>query len=145
MKFIVLLQHLENRLGYHQVPVNVHANRLQDLFECSPLHHDMMLRLSQAIYKKNGCTSIIARIDRDQTLAALGEIRLEVLRSTDTDVDLFEYIEELCFAVEAAFTENDRRRIQRESLAEQQSRMISKGADVIDLANYRQRRSNSSA
>ena len=144
MKFIVLLQKLEQQLGYHQVPINAHAHRLQDVFECSPLHHDLMLRLIQAIYKQNGCTSMFARVELESTQVALSEIRLGALKANNTDVDLFKFIDDLCYAVEDAFANSDRRRNQDLPTTNQTASSTVKDADIIDLANYRQRKANSS-
>ena len=49
MNFKELLSHLEERLGYHQFPVNPAATNIKDVFEGSPLHHDIMTRLVRAL------------------------------------------------------------------------------------------------
>lgn len=108
MTFIELLRKLEARLGYHQFPLNPGAKGLKDLFECSPLHHELMVRLAQSIFVANGCKRLTDTVGREATLDAVAPIRVQVLRSERTDVDLYRLIEELCAALAAVFGDSAR-------------------------------------
>ena len=105
MNFQGLMLKLEERLGYHQVPLNPRATSLKDLFEGGPLHHELMTRLVRAIYGENACRRLTDPVEREKTLAALGPLRLEFLRAASTDVDLHRLIEELCVVLAEAFGE----------------------------------------
>ncbi|MFQ5551563.1 MAG: hypothetical protein ACE5FJ_10045, partial [Gemmatimonadales bacterium] len=58
MNFKELVHNLENHIGYHQIPINPGATGPKDLFECSPLHHELMTDLVQAIFKQNRCRKL---------------------------------------------------------------------------------------
>lgn len=103
MNFLELLQKLEAQLGYHQLPLNPSATTLKNLFETIALHHELMKRLTQAIYSANRCRTLTSPVERDATFDALAPLRLEVLQSKHTDVDLFRFIDELCIALDLAF------------------------------------------
>lgn len=103
MTFERLMRYMERVLGHHQVPLRAHAARLADLFESCALHHELMLRLANSVYKENRCTKLSDPIDRTTTLNALGPIRRDVLRAPHTDVDAYNFIESLCAAVCDAF------------------------------------------
>lgn len=137
MTFKELLEYLEERLGYHQMPLNPAATGIKDVFECSPVHPDLMVSVVHAIYAENGCRSLHDKVERLVTLDALGPIRLARLRAASTDVDEHSLIEELCVILNEAFTED----------AEPPQRAPAPAAaEIIPLAPYlRQRRFKSSA
>ena len=139
MNFKQLLQHLEECLGYHQVPVNPSATGARDVFECSPLHHELMTELIKAIYLENGCRHLTDPVKRKPTFKAMTPIRLKVLRSSQTDVDAFQLIDALCTAVDEAFSEENR---QENGEKRQRSYATAEPpkADVIQLDNFRYRR-----
>lgn len=103
MTLIELLRRLEAQLGYVQLPLNPHATSIKDVFESIPLHHDFMKRLVQAIYTANSCTRLHDPVDRAKTFDAVAPLRLEVLRSDRTDIDLYRLTEETCAALDRAF------------------------------------------
>ena len=103
MNFVELMRHLETRLGYHQIPLNPAARGIKDLFENSPLHHDLITRLAKAIFSENQCRRLEDPVARDVTFRALSPIRLEALRSNSTDIDLYRLVDELCSALEQIF------------------------------------------
>lgn len=123
MTFIELLRKLEARLGYHQFPLNPAAKSLKDLFECSPLHHELAVRLAQSIFVANGCRRLTDPVGRDATLDAVAPIRLQVLQSERTDVDLYRLIEELCATLADLFGE--RARLQPREAARPTAQIIS--------------------
>lgn len=107
MNFLQLVQFLEHHLGHHQIPIKADARDLQDLFETAPLHHELLPRIAQAIYKANRCRTLQDAVCGESTFAAIAPIRLEVLRAANTDIDLYRLIEELCTAVAAAFSSSE--------------------------------------
>jgi hypothetical protein len=54
------MQSLETQLGYLYVPLNSDADRLNELFETSPLHHDFIVQFAKFVYKQNRCTHLKA-------------------------------------------------------------------------------------
>lgn len=103
MSFLGLMQFLEDRLGHHQVPLNLHATTPAALLSSCALHHDLTKDIAATIYKANACRKLHDRIDAEKTLAALAPIRLKVIKSPQTDIDTFEFIESLCATVDAYF------------------------------------------
>lgn len=103
MNFKDLMQQLETRLGYHQIPLNPAARGIKNIFENSPLHHDLVTRLVKAIFSENKCQRLEDAVARDATFRALSPIRLEALRSNSTDIDLFRLVDDLCLEVERIF------------------------------------------
>lgn len=139
MTFKELLQQLEACLGHHQIPLHAAPAGMHDLFEFCALHHELMTEIAMAIYKQNGCHGLGDEVTRAATFEALSPIRLRILRSPRTDVDLFHLIEELCRAVDAAFGI-------RESAAKRpDSDPARHRAPVVSLAQFRARRLRSSA
>jgi len=105
MNFKELLEQLEERLGFHQFPVNPAATNIKDVFEGSPLHHDLMTRLVRAIYVSNGCRQLTDTVNLEKTLQALTPIRQETLRAARTDVDLYRVLDDLGTALNKIFVE----------------------------------------
>ncbi len=139
MTFRELMQQLEAQLGHHQIPLQAAPTGMHDLFEFCALHHELMTEIALAIYKQNNCRALTDQVTRAATLDALAPIRLRVLRSPKTDVDLFHLIEELCRAVDVAFGAN-------ESMAKGPAADPVRGrASVISLDRFRARRLRSSA
>ena len=133
MNFKELLEQLEERLGYHQFPVNPAATNIKDVFEGSPLHHDMMIRLARAIYVSNACRRLTDPVNLDKTLQALAPIRQEALRSSMADVDLYRVLDELGVALNEIFVESNT----SDKSAPSQTRRT---AVIIPLAAYRRQR-----
>ncbi|MBI3899362.1 MAG: hypothetical protein HY308_13840 [Gammaproteobacteria bacterium] len=132
MKFFELMQQLEAHLGYHQIPLNAGATNLKNLFECSPLHHELMMRLTQAIYSGNRCRRLSDNIEHNVTFEAIGPIRLQVLQSPQTDVDLFRLINELCVIVDRSFGPAAPHRTDED--------VPPTNAQIIELAPFRRQR-----
>ncbi|MHB8536026.1 MAG: hypothetical protein ACYDBW_11360 [Sulfuricaulis sp.] len=105
MNFKELLAQLEERLGYHQFPVNPAATNIKNVFEGSPLHHDMMTGLARSIYVANACRRLTDPVILEKTLQALAPIRQETLRAARTDVDLYRLLDELGTALNEIFAE----------------------------------------
>lgn len=100
MLFKQLVQHLEERLGHHQVPMNARAKNLSDILGGCAVHHDFLTTVLRAIHKANRCQKIDDTIARAPTLAAIEPLRLAVLRNPHTDIDLYRFMEELCVEIE---------------------------------------------
>jgi hypothetical protein len=132
MNFKELLAQLEERLGYHQFPVNPAATNIKNIFEGSPLHHDMMTGLARAIYVANACRCLTDPVSLDKTLSALTPIRLEALRSAKTDVDLYRLLDELGAVLNEIFVDT---KAPIKSIAP-----IQRTAEIILLSAYRRQR-----
>ena len=100
MLFKQLVQHLEERLGHHQVPANARAKSLADILGGCAVHHDFLTTVLRAVYKNNRCQKIDDAIARTTTLAAIEPLRLAVLRDPHTDIDLYRFMEDLCAQTE---------------------------------------------
>ena len=133
MNFKELLAQLEERLGYHQFPVNHAATNIKNVFEGSPLHHDMMTGLARAIYVANACRRLTDPVALDKTLQALAPIRQEALRAARTDVDLYRLLDDLGAALTEIFAEH---KVAVKPTAFQERRT----AEIIPLAAYRRQR-----
>ncbi len=106
MNFYQLLQHFEERLGYHQLPLNPGATGLRDLFEGTPLHHDWMTQFVRAVYSDNRCQRLTDPVTLAETFKALAMLRQQALKASATDVDLRTLVEEVGEAVNAIFADN---------------------------------------
>lgn len=95
MNFYQLLQQIEDRLGYHQLPLNPGATGIRDIFDGTPLHHDWMVQLVRAIYTENGCRGLTDPVQRAQTFKALAVLRQQALRAATTDIELRTMVEEI--------------------------------------------------
>jgi len=95
MNFYQLLQQLEDRLGYHQLPLNPGATGIRDIFDGTPLHHDWMVQLVRAIYAENRCRGLTDPVQRAQTFKALAVLRQQALRAAATDIELRTVVEEV--------------------------------------------------
>jgi len=128
--FIELLQRLESRLGYHQLPLNPAATDLRNIFESGPLHHDLLTRVVREIYRSNRCRRIEDAVTRDGTFNAIAPIRQSLLGATSTDVDAYHVMDDLCRAVAHVFTDAE--------LPLRQSRRAVRGTpgQVIDLMPF---------
>ena len=107
MNFKELLEQLEERLGYHQFPVNPAATNIKNVFEGSPLHHDMMTGLARAIYVSNACRRLTDPVNLEKTLLALAPIRQQALRSAAADVDIYRLLDEMGIALNEIFADNN--------------------------------------
>ena len=106
--FRELMQHLEQSLGSCKVPLNPNAKGLKDLFESIPLHPEVMRHVCQSIFTQNHCKKLDDPIHAAATYAALAPIRLKVLSSARTDIDLFHFVEQLCAKITALLGEEER-------------------------------------
>ncbi len=106
MNFFQLLQHLEERLGYHQLPLNPAATTLRDLFEGTPLHHEWMTQFVRAVYAENRCQRLTDSVTLAETFKALAVLRQQALKASTTDVDLRALVEEIGETINAAFADN---------------------------------------
>jgi len=105
MTFIELLNFLEDRLGYHQFPVNVQAKDLAQVFDSSAIHHDFAVKLVHEIYKANHCQNLRSPIDQDKVEEVLVRLRADALDGKKTDIDLYHFIEDICVVVYEFFTQ----------------------------------------
>ena len=136
MIFLDLLKQLEHRLGYHQLPVNPNAKELAEIFDNSPVHGDLPIRVVHEIYKINGCQKLTDVVDHTKTNTALIPVRLEILRSQKTDVDAFLFMDDLCHAVKDILLQDNGT---NENTGSEIDTVNNRKAMVIDLARYRHR------
>ena len=104
MTYRQLVEYLEYQLGYHQMPVDPHAEGPQDLFESCPLHDGLTKQLVRGIFKRNRCQRLSDPVYQDKTESILKEIRNCVRQEKRTDVDRFNFVEDYCQAVHEFFT-----------------------------------------
>lgn len=135
MKFLELLQKLEAQLGYHHVPLSPTARTLKDLFECSPIHPELIVRLAQAIHAQNGCRNLNDPVYRHATFDAFAPIRMQALNAKHTDIDTYRLIDELASAIERAFRAPDEMSERAALIAPPR-----KSAEIIPLAPFRRSR-----
>lgn len=105
MNFYQLLQQIEDRLGYHQLPLNPGATGIRDIFDGTPLHHDWMVQLVRAIYAENGCRRLTDPVQRMQSFKALAVLRQQALRASATDIELRTLVEEIGEMLNEIFAE----------------------------------------
>jgi hypothetical protein len=103
MTFKELLETLERQFGSHQFPLNPAARGIKDVFESSPLHPDLVTRLTREIFSGNRCQTLGDAVTRDDTLAALTKLRLEVLKARTTDIDARRFVDDLGGSLERIF------------------------------------------
>lgn len=103
MKFKLFIQALEKNLGYHHIPFNQDANTIQNLFDGTPVQSEFVIKFVRAVYKENNCASLETEITKTVTESCLAEARLTALRSKHIDIDTFNFIEDLCQAVNNIF------------------------------------------
>jgi hypothetical protein len=142
LTFAQFVRHLERRLGHHQLPLNPSATGIQDLFESCALHHELMMRLVQEIYKKNKCEKLSDTVTRSATFDAVAPIRLEILRGPHTDIDLYNLMEDLCAAINAAFG-GDPTRPQSKKTPIPSHGVAQDTQRVVELSRFRRRKINS--
>lgn len=133
MNFFQLLQHLEERLGYHQLPLNPAATGLRDLFEGTPLHHEWMTLFVRAVYADNRCQRLTDPVTLAETFKALAVLRQQALKASATDVDLRALVEEVGEAVNAIFADNT-------SAAHPSTAPTGGGAEIIPFRGRRRLR-----
>jgi len=135
MTFRDFLEHLERSLGYHQIPLNRHADSPRDIFESCPLHDELTKQLVRTIYKRNQCQRFIDPVDREKTETVLKEIRNSVMQEKATDVDRYHYIEDFCAAVNDFFVAGNPKKSPH-----QPDEPARDSAKVVNFQRYRQRR-----
>lgn len=107
MTFWELMCQLENRLGYHQVPLNPRARTLKTIFETVPLHPELMTRLARDIFKFNRCQKLGDSVNGHETFSALAPLRAELRHNTTTDIDTIRLLDELSLELNRAFGEEN--------------------------------------
>jgi len=106
MTFIELMQRLEQMLGYHQWPVDPDARELRDVFDNSPVNGELAIRIMRELYKGNHCQKLDDAVTLEQCDQTLIPIRLKLVRSQTTDIDAYQFMEQMCHAVHKAWMKN---------------------------------------
>jgi hypothetical protein len=99
MTYIELLQALEQRLGYQHLPLNPHASNMKNLFDSTPVHHELMQRLVQALFRNNECRLLTDAVACNVCFEAVGMVRQETLKTATTDVDAYRLLDDLSEAL----------------------------------------------
>jgi hypothetical protein len=132
MTYIELLQALEQRLGNQHLPLNPRATTMKQIFEGSPVHHELMRQLVDAIYIANGCRQLGDAVDKDKTFAAIGPLRRDTLQRPTADVDVYRLLDDVCHALDRCFADG--------AAANAPEKTKSAPADVIPLDAARRRK-----
>lgn len=103
MTFIELMQRLEQMLGYHQWPVDSGARELREVFDNSPVNGELTIKIMRALYKGNHCQKLTDPVTLEQCDQTLIPIRLKLVRSQTTDIDAYQFMEQMCHAVHKAW------------------------------------------
>lgn len=141
MKFKLFIQALEKSLGYHHIPFNRDGTTIQNLFDGTPVQSEFVIKLVRAIYKENKCASLETVITKTITEKCLAESRLEALKSKHIDIDTFNFIEDLCHAVNGAFkTEQNSVKTGKEAGITMQNKSQDDESNVISIKYKRHRR-----
>lgn len=140
MTFKEFVDKLEQRLGYHQIPFNPDATRIQDVLDSSPVHGDLVVRVLRAIYKQNGCQSLLHPVTQEKIDHALVPIRLDVLRSKKSDIYAVQLMDELCHAVKSITAHTKDSPINELPIPHnRRSNSVKKAAQIIPFNTYRRR------
>lgn len=103
MTFRELIELLSKRIGHHQVPLNPAATELRGLIDSGAVHYELINQIVTALYTGNRCRRLKDAVTQDASFEALEPIRLAVLRSSSTDVDVHHLMETICLEVAHAF------------------------------------------
>jgi hypothetical protein len=140
MKFKLFIQALEKNLGYHHIPYSQDATTIQNLFDGTPVQSDFVIKFVRAVYKENSCTSLETEITKTVTEHCLAEARLTALRSKHIDIDTFNFIEDLCHAVNDIF-QNESSQKDHENITEAKEDKRNKDSSkIISIEHKRHRR-----
>ena len=96
MTFRQLIQHLAEKIGMHQIPVDTSANEIRYFLAEDGVHHQFVTALVRDIYKYNSCGHLDATIDRVKTMSLLGKIRANLLSEEDADICKVRLMNQLC-------------------------------------------------
>jgi hypothetical protein len=132
MTFLELLQHLEQRLGNQHLPLNPKATEFKKIFEGSPVHHDLMRGLVEAIYVANGCRQLTDTVDKEICFSAIGPLRRDTLKTATADVDVYRLLDEFCHALSDIFSDGGKNSGKEEVKASQ--------AEIISIDSARRRK-----
>ena len=137
MTYLQLMEFLETRLGYHQIPINPGAHGPKDLFEGCPLHDGLTQQLARGIFKRNRCQQLSDPVYQDKTQSVLAEIRIGVRQEIRTDIDRYNFIEDYCQSVHDFFIADHALDIKVNS----SSVKTKVDAQIINFDRYRLRKS----
>ncbi|MDH4133386.1 MAG: hypothetical protein OEV31_01225 [Gammaproteobacteria bacterium] len=103
MTFRQLIELLSKQIGHHQIPLNPAATELRGLVDSGAVHYELITQIVTALYTGNRCQRLKDPVTQEATFEALESIRLAVLRSPSTDVDVHNLMETICAEVAHAF------------------------------------------
>lgn len=85
--FRELIHSLADQIGRHHIPVKDGAHHIGELLGADAVHHELIHRIVNCLYKANHCGHLDAQIDPSITFSTLGKIRGDIIRSSHTDID----------------------------------------------------------
>lgn len=101
--FRQLLVRLAERIGYHQIPLRSDACEIAEFLEPGAVHHELVKRAVQAIYRANRCGHLDAAVGVTLTFEALGALRGDIIRSGRGDIDQLDLLEKIGAQVAEVF------------------------------------------
>jgi len=96
MTFRQFIQHLAEKIGMHQIPVDTSANEIRYFLAEDGVHHQFVTALVRDIYKYNSCGHLDATIDHVKTMSLLGKMRAHLLSEEDADICKVRLMNQLC-------------------------------------------------
>lgn len=138
MKFKLFIQALEKSLGYHHIPFNRDGDTIQNLFDGTPVQSEFVIKFVRAVYKDNNCASLDSNITKTITENVLAETRLAALQSKKIDIDTFNFIEDLCLAIDSIFKSSENNEIkQTKEVQSTKNNLEKKTANVVPISQKR--------
>lgn len=108
MKFLQLIQYLEQHIGHHQFPLRAGTTSYRQMVDSCALHYELVTRVVSAVYSANNCRHLHDTVMLDTTFEALAPIRRDLMNSPRTDVDSYRLIEDIGEAVARGFAREAR-------------------------------------
>jgi len=138
MKFKLFIQALEKSLGYHHIPFNRDGDTIQNLFDGTPVQSEFVIKFVRAVYKDNNCASLDSNITKTITENVLAETRLAALQSKKIDIDTFNFIEDLCLAIDSIFKSSENNEIKQiKEVQSTKNNLEKKTANVVHISQKR--------
>lgn len=94
-RFRELVSWWADRLGRHQVPLREEHGDINDLLSHDAVHHDLIHEIVRRVYSQNRCGHLDALIELEDTFTALGHVREKLLKSTLSDVDQINLLDDI--------------------------------------------------
>ncbi len=107
--FRTLLVEFAHRVGDHHIPVHPGAKDIHEFVGADAVHHELVTSVVRRIYKANRCGHLDAEVSAKPTFATLGQIRAQLSRCRESDIDQVNLLDALGWAAREIFTDADYR------------------------------------